>query len=52
MNAQGQHKCAYAACRCVVVGQEQYCSDYCSDADDEQENEIQCDCKHAPCALD
>jgi hypothetical protein len=51
MNAQRQRKCAYFACECLVGGQEQYCSDYCSDADDTQETEIQCDCKHAPCAL-
>jgi hypothetical protein len=52
MNAQGQRKCAYDACKCVAEAQEKYCSDYCSDADNAQETEIQCDCKHAPCALD
>jgi hypothetical protein len=51
MNAQGQRKCAYFTCKCLVGSREQYCSDYCSDADDTQETEIQCDCKHAPCAL-
>jgi uncharacterized membrane protein len=50
-NAQGQHKCSYSECVCVVGGNEQYCSDYCSDADDQKETELQCDCKHAPCAL-
>lgn len=50
-NAQGQHKCAYSECLCVVAGNEQYCSDYCSDADDQSETELQCDCKHAPCAF-
>jgi hypothetical protein len=52
MNAPGPHKCAYTPCLCVVEGRQQYCSDYCSDADDTKETEIQCDCKHAPCALD
>jgi hypothetical protein len=52
MNTQGQHKCAYSECNCVVGGQETYCSDYCSDADDAKEIEIQCDCKHPACALD
>jgi hypothetical protein len=52
MNTQGQHKCAYAECNCVVGAQETYCSDYCSDADDAKETEIQCDCKHPACALD
>jgi len=52
MNALRQHKCAYAWCECTVESAEEYCSDYCSDADDQKETEIQCDCKHTPCALD
>jgi len=52
MNAQGQHKCAYSACQCAVADPETYCSDYCSDAAGVHETEIQCDCKHTPCALD
>jgi hypothetical protein len=52
MNAQGQHKCEYPQCKCIVGGQEEYCSDYCSDADDQHETELQCDCKHAPCTLE
>ena len=51
MNTQGQRKCAYARCKCIVGTKEKYCSDYCADADDVHEDEIQCDCKHAPCAL-
>ena len=47
----GQHKCAYEQCECQVSTLKTYCSDYCSDADDQQEVEFQCDCKHAPCAL-
>jgi len=47
----GQHKCAYELCECQVSTLNTYCSDYCSDADDEQEVELQCDCKHPPCAL-
>lgn len=47
----GQHKCAYEQCECQVSTLNTYCSDYCSDADDAQEVELQCDCKHAPCAL-
>ena len=31
--------------------EEKYCSDYCADADDVQETEIQCDCKHVPCSI-
>ena len=51
LDVAGLHKCAYEQCRCQVSTVETYCSDYCSDADDEQEVEIQCDCKHAPCSL-
>jgi hypothetical protein len=47
-----QHKCAHTQCRCQVSSTEAYCSAYCSDAANEQGAEIQCDCKHAPCALD
>jgi hypothetical protein len=39
-------------CNCVVGGQEEYGSDYCSDTDDAKEAELQCDCKHAACAPD
>ena len=52
MNAQGQHKCGFFECKCMVEATEQYCSDSCSDADDAQVTELQCDCKHTPCALD
>jgi len=52
MNARGQHKCAYSECECVVGDNEQYCSDYCSDADDANETEVQCDCQHTGCAPD
>ena len=51
MDIGGQHKCAYELCECQVSTLNEYCSDYCSDADDAQEVELQCDCKHAPCAL-
>jgi hypothetical protein len=47
----GLHKCSYEQCECQVSTLNTYCSDYCSDADDAQEVELQCDCKHAPCAL-
>ena len=47
----GQQRYGYARCECQVSTQETYCSDYFSDADDEQEIEVQCDCKHSPCEL-
>jgi len=51
IDVDGQHKCAYSQCECQVSSLETYCSDYCSDADDAEETEIECDCKHAPCSL-
>jgi len=44
-------KCAHEQCECQVLSTEEYCSDYCSDADDVDEIEIQCKCRHTPCAL-
>ena len=46
-----EKKCAYSQCLCMVAEHERYCSDYCKDAQREKEIEIQCDCKHEPCAL-
>jgi len=51
MDVGGKRKCAYEQCECQVSTLEIYCSYYCSDADDQQEVELQCDCKHDPCAL-
>jgi hypothetical protein len=49
---EGEKKCEYTQCQCTVTAKEKFCSDYCKDAHGENEVEIQCDCKHAPCALD
>ena len=51
LDAGGHHKCANDLCECQVSSLGTYCSDYCSDADDAKEMEIECDCKHAPCSL-
>ena len=51
MDIDTRHKCAYEHCRCQISITEEYCSGYCSDADDIEEVELQCDCKHEPCAL-
>jgi hypothetical protein len=45
-------KCAHEQCQCQVLSDEEYCSAYCSDADDVEEVEIECNCEHPPCALD
>jgi metallothionein len=46
-----EKKCAHSECRCMVSREEKYCSDYCKDAQDVGDTEIQCDCKHPPCEL-
>lgn len=51
MDIDTRHKCAYEHCQCQIPITQEYCSDYCSDADDIEEVELQCDCKHEPCAL-
>lgn len=51
-DSASRHKCAYEECKCQVPSTQKYCSDYCSDADGVVEVELQCECKHAPCALD
>jgi hypothetical protein len=45
------HKCAYELCACAVESGVKYCCLYCQDAAREKEIELQCDCKHALCAL-
>jgi len=45
------HKCAHEPCLCLVESTKEYCSTYCSTADDVEETEIQCDCGHDSCAL-
>jgi hypothetical protein len=45
------HKCANESCECLVPLTEEYCSAYCSDADDVDGTELICDCGHDHCAL-
>jgi hypothetical protein len=42
-------KCAHGPCRCLVPSTQEYCSDYCSDADDVENAEIHCGCDHLHC---
>jgi len=52
IDAKSKKKCAHEQCKCEVSFDKEYCSDFCAEADDIEEVELQCDCKHAPCALD
>ena len=49
---ESRHKCAYEECNCQIPSDQKYCSDYCSDAAEVHEVSLQCDCQHAPCALE
>jgi len=45
------HKCVHEPCQCLIPSQQEYCSTYCSTADDVEETEIECDCGHDSCSL-
>jgi hypothetical protein len=44
-------KCAHPACTCTVRDENEFCSQYCKDAG-ENEVEISCDCGHPGCSID
>ncbi len=46
-DGETRHRCAYEQYECQVPSTQEYCSDFCSDADDVDEVELQCVCKHA-----
>jgi hypothetical protein len=46
-----KHKCAYLACCCQIPAFEKYCSDYCTEASEIGEVEIECECGHGECEL-
>jgi len=48
-NAERIRKCAYEPCQCLVPLSQEYCSAFCSDADDVENNELQCNCGHGKC---
>ena len=51
-DVESTHKCAYDQCQCQISSTLTYCSAYCTDADDVEETEIECNCEHPPCVLD
>lgn len=42
-------KCSHDACVCRVADDQEYCSQYCEDAGDQDLTEIKCDCGHPGC---
>jgi hypothetical protein len=51
IDPKSKSKCAHEQCNCEVGFGKKYCSDYCSEASELNEVELQCDCGHAACAL-
>ena len=43
-------KCANEQCQ--VSATQEYCCEYCSEADEIDSAEFQCNCKHTECALE
>ena len=43
------NKCAHEACVCMITGDDDYCSEHCEDAVDQDIVEISCDCGHSAC---
>jgi len=43
-------KCAHPACKCMARENDEYCSQYCKDAG-EDDVEISCECGYAGCSL-
>lgn len=50
-DAESLRKCAHELCQCLVPPAQEYCSVYCSDADDVENTELQCDCGHGKCVF-
>ena len=44
-------KCQHERCNCTVAAGQEYCSEYCHDAADEDVVELECDCKHPACTM-
>lgn len=47
---ESMRKCAHEPCQCLVPFTQEYCSINCSDADDVENTEFQCNCGHGKCA--
>lgn len=45
----GDKKCANDACQCRVGPPAEFCSDYCSGAEEEAQVEFECSCGHDCC---
>ena len=49
--ADDDNRCGHEGCMCAVSGEQEYCSDHCRNADDQDITEISCDCGHSGCGI-
>jgi hypothetical protein len=49
--AENDNKCSHDACVCMVRDNEEYCSEHCENAAEQDIVEIRCDCGHPACML-
>ena len=45
------NKCGHEGCACAISGDEEFCSDHCRNAADQDITEISCDCGHSGCGI-
>ena len=48
-DVENLRKCAHEPCECVVSSTQDYCSVYCSEADNVEKTETECHCGHDAC---
>ena len=48
-DAESLRKCAHLPCQCLIPSVHEYCSAYCSEADDVDNTELHCECGHREC---
>lgn len=51
MTMADDNRCGHDACACAVSGDQEYCSDHCRNAADQDITEISCDCGHSGCGI-
>ncbi|HEY0323262.1 MAG TPA: hypothetical protein VGC66_20060 [Pyrinomonadaceae bacterium] len=47
--ADENRKCKHPTCDCQVSGKDNYCSEYCREAEASGVTEIGCGCEHSAC---
>lgn len=49
---ENKRKCAHVSCECQVGPPAEYCSDYCSGAEQKAQPKLKCSCGHGSCKSD